>query len=615
MSNIGGDTWQYNLWTPSSTGNYSYIVWMEDNFNNWNSTSDSINVIDTTPPSFSSLFESSDPIELGDPLFITINVADIADIKRVLIEYEATNHSMSSVGGDLWRYDSWMPNSAGNHSYTIYMEDYNENWNSISGSIMFQDSTPPTYSNLIENADPLELGDNVIITININDFAGINQSLIEFEGLNHSMTNIYGNVWQYNSWIPNKRIIYQYKIYMEDKSSNWNFTNGTLIVQDTTPPSSPIITNAPSGEVSGILTFDWMDGFDPSGILSYILIIDNESDSTITPGYVFEFNITNTGPESSYIELTEILSPGKFYYFLSQIDGIGQQSSFTTGSFTVIGRSDNNGLMMTIIISLIFASVIGSIATVIIVKRRFQKKILPHRKKIPIKMIISHINNILSSKLIFEREDSQKKKIRKNLDKKLHELELIDEKELENQLNEIKTLGEELLHEGAYLEAQKQFETAEKILLKLGRKNEALLFSDLTTGIKELSEEREKRLEILEHEKLEGNSMNIFNIFYDLIEISKNLRDQDAANMYLSELIQIFQADKLKLIDLRNQSLILEEQANSLKNSNLFEKAAKVYEKCEKISHFLVQLGSEEEKTSVEKFRNKKNECIENISS
>ncbi|GAI84552.1 unnamed protein product, partial [marine sediment metagenome] len=55
-----------------------------------------------------------------------------------------------------------------------------------------------------------------------------------------------------------------------------------------------------------------------------------------------------------------------------------------------------------------------------------------------------------------------------------------------------------MFNEGTYLEAQREFETAEKILLKLGRKEEASLFSDLTIEIKELSEDRDKKLETLE---------------------------------------------------------------------------------------------------------------------
>ena len=204
--------------------------------------------------------------------------------------------------------------------------------------------------------------------------------------------------------------------------------------------------------------------------------------------------------------------------------------------------------------------------------------------------------------------------IRKKTDKTLPEKELIDEKELEKQLNEYKTLGEELFAESAYLEAQKQFEHAEKLLLTLGREEEALVFSELTIGIMGLIEEREKRLERLERAKLDSNSINIFDLYYEIIDISKKLKDTDAVNMYQSELIQFFQVDKLKLRDLEYQRFSLNKQANSLLNDNLFKKAAENFEKCEKISNFLVQLGGEEEINNVEKFRKKIKDCLNKAS-
>ncbi|MFX0166726.1 MAG: DUF2341 domain-containing protein [Candidatus Hodarchaeota archaeon] len=608
MSNIGGDTWQYNLWMPSTTGNYFYTIWIEDNNNNWNFSLGSIIVQDTIAPFYSNLTKSADPVELGTILIININITDLSNIKRALIEFEGSNHSMINIGGDLWQYDSWMPNKIGNYSYTIHMEDNNNNWNSTSGSIIFQDTISPVYSNLFESADPLELGESILIRIDTNDFAGINQSLIEFEGSNHTMINIYGNTWQYDSWTPNNWIIYQYKIYIEDNSGNWNFTNGNITVYDTTPPLPPVITMAPSGDVSGILTFDWIDGFDPSGISYYILIIDNEPDPFITPGYVFIFNITNISPESSYCELPETLPQGKYYYFLAQVDGLGHQSSYTTGTFTVV--STNNNLMIYIIIGITLMSIIGLVSTAIIVKKRTKKDVLPQKEKIPFKIVISHINNISSSQFISEKEGSKKKLIKKETDKTFWDEEFLDEKELGNRLNEIRLLGEELFADGAYLEAQKQFEEAEKLLLKFNKKEEASLYSDLIAGIQGLIEERESRLAKLEQEKLEGNSMNIFNLYYDIIEISRKLKDADGVSMYQSELIQLLRDGKVEFTDLEYQRLNLEDQANALLNDNLFERAAKIFEKCEKISHFLVRSGNDPEKTNLEKFRNKKNECL-----
>ncbi|MFX1552263.1 MAG: DUF2341 domain-containing protein, partial [Promethearchaeota archaeon] len=596
MINLGGNKWLYN-WTPSSVGNKSYTIWAKDNNTNWNFISNSIIVQDTTPPVYSDLTESAKIVELGTTLTISVKATDLADIKEVLIEYENSNHSMAYIGEDIWDCDFWIPNSIGNYSYKIFIRDNNENLANLSSWILFEDNIDPIYSNLAETADPLELGDNQIIRIDIYDFAGINRTLIEFEGANHSMTKIFmTNTWQYNLWTPNNWIVYQYRIHIEDNSGNWNNVVGNFTVQDTTPPPSPILTNSPSGDVSGKLVFDWSDGVDPSGISFYILIIDNETNPLATPGYVYIFNITNTGPGSSYCELPEILPPGEYYFFLAQVDGVGQQGSYTMGTFTVIenGTPGNN---IFLIIGIILVSAIGSVSAIILIRRKLKKDIVPSRKKIPFKIISSHINKLSSTQVTLDSEEIQT---------------MTDEKEIAIQINEIKHMGEELFAEGAYLEAQKQFMLGRDLLTNLGREDEAKLFSDLISGIEGLIVEREKRLEILEKVKIEGNSVQVFEIYHEIIAISKKLRDPDTASFYQSELINYFQ-NNLNFVDLENYRYELNQKAGSLIENNIFEIAAQLFEKCENISQLFVQIGKEEEIINIQEFKRKKEDCLKSL--
>ncbi|MFW9896434.1 MAG: hypothetical protein ACFFD7_11565, partial [Candidatus Thorarchaeota archaeon] len=178
---------------------------------------------------------------------------------------------------------------------------------------------------------------------------------------------------------------------------------------------------------------------------------------------------------------------------------------------------------------------------------------------------------------------------------------------------EVKSLGEELFNEGAYLEAIKQFQNAKEILSKQGKHEEVILISDLVQGIEGLIEERERRLDLLEKEKINEDSVKIFELFYDIIEISKKLRDLDAINMFQSELIQYFQINQSKIKDIENYRSNLEHEADSISYNGFFEMAAQIYGKCEEISQFLVKLEIEEEKANIEKFRNKKKENLEKI--
>jgi len=364
MANIHGNTWRYDSWTPSNTGIYSYTIFMEDNVNLWNSVSDSIEVKeDTEPPLYSDLQESADPLELGSAEMITISITDLSGINQVDIEFEGSNHSMTSIGGDKWQYESWTPSNTGIYPYTIYMEDYYDHWNFVSGSIEVIDTTPPTFENLINNTSPLELGNSKTILVKTTDISGINQVLIKYEEITDDMIYLGGDVWQYKDFTPSKIGICEYTIYMEDNNKNWALIHDSIEVRDTITPYAPILITYPRGEVSGKIIFDWEDGNDPSGILHYRLIIDNESYPFITPGNIFEIEIENTGSESSYYELKESLPLGAYYFFLYQIDGVGHQSTSATGTFTVISPSDNQGTIN--LTSLVFSLfIIGSIVAV-----------------------------------------------------------------------------------------------------------------------------------------------------------------------------------------------------------------------------------------------------------
>jgi outer membrane protein assembly factor BamB len=107
------------------------------------------------------------------------------------------------------------------------------------------DTTPPIYTSVNESADPLELGSTEIITIfGVEALSGIQTVKIEFEGDNHTMTNLGGGTWRYNTWIPSIVGNYSYVIYIQDNANMWNKTNGSIQVVETpdTTPSIPIFS-------------------------------------------------------------------------------------------------------------------------------------------------------------------------------------------------------------------------------------------------------------------------------------------------------------------------------------------------------------------------------------
>ncbi|MHA1266853.1 MAG: Ig-like domain-containing protein [Candidatus Helarchaeota archaeon] len=88
---------------------------------------------------------------------------------------------------------------------------------------------------MTESADPLEFGNTETITITgVTDTSGIQTVLIEFEGDNHTMTDLGSGTWRYSTWTPGSEGTYPYTIYLQDTAGNWNSTNGLIEVKKTT---------------------------------------------------------------------------------------------------------------------------------------------------------------------------------------------------------------------------------------------------------------------------------------------------------------------------------------------------------------------------------------------
>ncbi|MHA2324716.1 MAG: LamG-like jellyroll fold domain-containing protein, partial [Promethearchaeota archaeon] len=383
-------------------------------------------------------------------------------------------------------------------------------------------------------------------------------------------------------------------IFANDTVGHVNNLYNLTLYKDITRPSSPTIVAFPQGDVKLPIIFDWEDGTDISGISYYRLIIDNEVDPFTTPGVVFEVLITNEGTNSSYYKFEEELESGEYYFFLYQIDGADHQSYSFSGSFTIGLAAGNPQDFPYWIIIIIIGAIVGLAIGIVAVKKT-KKDMTPPRRKIHLKIISSHIN-----KLSHSQPDLKTNKIQSisSYDKQAELLtsnELTDEKDIENYINHYKNLGEELFADGAYLEAQEQFKRGRDFLLNLQREEEAKLFSDLVYGIEELVGEREKRLEALEQFKIEGNVVQIFEMYQDIIEISKKLRDPDSSSFYQSELINYFQTNKVEVVELEKYRFELNQKADSLVDDNLIERATQIYEVCKKISQLFAQLGREGE--------------------
>jgi len=88
-------------------------------------------------------YESANRLELGGTETIIISgVDDLSGIQTVLLAFEGSNHTMTSLGGKVWYYANWTLGTIGTYYYQIYMQDNLGHWNKTNGSI--QVFTTPT---------------------------------------------------------------------------------------------------------------------------------------------------------------------------------------------------------------------------------------------------------------------------------------------------------------------------------------------------------------------------------------------------------------------------------------------------------------------------------------
>ena len=256
------------------TGTHSIQIYANDTIGNLYQSELRYFTVDASPPSYTSVLESADPLELGGTETITITgVADFSGIQQVLLEFGGTNHTMTDLSGGTWHYNTWVPSSSGAYPYEIYLQDNVGHWNMTSGAIQVVDATIPIYSSVTESADPLELGATETITIaGVADFpAGIKQVLLAFGGTNHSMSDQGGGTWRYNMWTPSNVGNYPYSIYLQDNVEHCNMTSGAIQVVHILPPYSYNF-NFPSTETRATsnITLQVADNVEVSQVLLYI---------------------------------------------------------------------------------------------------------------------------------------------------------------------------------------------------------------------------------------------------------------------------------------------------------------------------------------------------------
>jgi hypothetical protein len=256
MSKGAGDEWFYDA-NYVDLGVYSYTVWANDTSDNWNFTGPSTFTIlgDVTPPELSNPSDTPDPQNPGGNVNITVDIIDDFAVDEVWVNITfpngtSINASMNQGLGDEWFYDTNYLDM-GLYSYTIWVNDTNDNWNTTGPETFeIKDSNPPAFSNLLDSPDPAENGESVNITVDVTDNVAIggvwvNITFPNGTSINVSMNQGAGDEWFYDTNYVDLGV-YTYTIWANDTSDNWNFTSlETFTIQDTDPPELSNLNDAP----------------------------------------------------------------------------------------------------------------------------------------------------------------------------------------------------------------------------------------------------------------------------------------------------------------------------------------------------------------------------------
>jgi PKD repeat protein len=248
-------------------GTYIIIVFAIDPSGNWISEFSSFDMVDGTPPEISGAAVDPDPQEVYLDVNITAVVQDnyeLIEVRIVILDPDAVvvgNFSMMFDAGVNRYYRVTSTQKIGTYTFTIWVRDSSDNWNSSSGSFFVEDSTSPIVSSVAETPDPQEVNNRVNITTVVSDnymLSGVQVEITDPDGqivgnfsmVFHSMTG------QYFYESPYFKIgTYTLTVSAQDTSGNWNAVSSAFAIQDKTPPTVSNVNVIPDPQV----VYGWVD--------------------------------------------------------------------------------------------------------------------------------------------------------------------------------------------------------------------------------------------------------------------------------------------------------------------------------------------------------------------
>jgi hypothetical protein len=332
-------------------GTWSFTIWASDTNNNWASAQGNFDITDGTPPTIVGALAQPSPQEMGGNVNISALVTDnvaVFDVFVEIIRPDLTvlgNFSMTldALSGRYYYDASYV--DLGTHTFTIWAQDTDSNFNSDAGSFEIVDTTPPVI--IHTPVTSAGLGVAMPISADVTDAGLIAAVTLYYMNVGDvvytNMAMVLGVGTEYSATIPVQTQIGDVKYYIDASDASMNMDreptvgDHTIVIMDNAPPVITNPTADPSTVESGQDTTISADVSDGSGITEVDVFVNGPDDS----GGAFVATL-NTVTGLYEVTVTPTV-PGAYTYTIWALDGAGNWGS-STGSFdvtSIAGKTPN----------------------------------------------------------------------------------------------------------------------------------------------------------------------------------------------------------------------------------------------------------------------------------
>jgi hypothetical protein len=321
----------YDLRSYSTLGPVDFWIWANDTSDNWNGTSGSFSVVDTTAPLASHTPQAS--WSAFSPLSIDAVVTDNVQLDSVFLNYTDLssvifNETMTTPDGINFNYSIPAQGSAGVIDYFIWANDTNGNEmrTSIFNTVIILDDDPPVISDVTATPSPQEIFFNVNISAMVTDDLGVQSVAVnvtwpDSSWSNESMNPAGGDYFNLNRNYDQLGD-YSFTVWANDTSEKWNSSSGMFQMVDTTPPGL-LHTPVSSWSVESPLNL--------SVIASDNIFLQSvRINYTDTVGVVRNESVTWLGGNAFFYVVSGQSNPGNLTYFFWANDSSGNSALTTT---------------------------------------------------------------------------------------------------------------------------------------------------------------------------------------------------------------------------------------------------------------------------------------------